>query len=198
MALTFGRPQIQTNGSGTVQDNGAFSLTVIGDGESSDIFVDLSQSPFAMNLGGLVPQDVVVTAFGNQGGTMEVNPNDPMQLGIHVNPGPTGNPMTPGQLVDVAGFLTFDGIVPTPPTVTSLTPTTGSVLGGTVVTITGTGFLNATGVKFGPVPALSFTVVSNTQITAVAPPRAAGMVDVTVTTPFGTTATVAGDQFTFA
>ncbi len=54
----------------------------------------------------------------------------------------------------------------TPPTITGFTPTTGPV--GTVVTITGTGFTGATQVRFNGTPA-TFTVNSNTSITATAP-----------------------------
>jgi large repetitive protein len=50
---------------------------------------------------------------------------------------------------------------------------------------------------FGSVAASSFTVVSAMQINATSPAKAAGTVDVTVTTPEGTSATSSSDQFTF-
>jgi uncharacterized repeat protein (TIGR03803 family) len=53
------------------------------------------------------------------------------------------------------------------PTVTSFTPTSGTV--GTPVTITGMGLTGATRVTFGNVKATSFTVNSATQITATVP-----------------------------
>jgi hypothetical protein len=53
------------------------------------------------------------------------------------------------------------------PTITSFSPTSGSV--GTVVTITGTGFLGASAVKFNGTVATTFTVNSDTQITATVP-----------------------------
>lgn len=188
-----------TFGQGTAQNNGGFSLSVIGNGQDSDLVVDLSQPPFSMSLGSLVPQDVIVTSFGgSRGGTVELNPSSPLQLGIFVLPGSTGNPISVDQVVDVAGYLTFKGVTPVLPTVTTISPATGPVLGGTLVTLTGTGFLGATAVKFGSVPATTFTVQSNTQIVATAPPGTAGMVDVTVATPFGTTAVVVGDEFTYA
>ncbi|MFF8786351.1 IPT/TIG domain-containing protein, partial [Streptomyces sp. NPDC015125] len=52
------------------------------------------------------------------------------------------------------------------------------------MTVTGTGFTGATAVRFGATPAPSFTVVSDTQITATTPPGT-GTVQVTVTTPIG-------------
>ncbi len=54
-----------------------------------------------------------------------------------------------------------------------------------------------TAVKFGGVAASSWVVNSSTQITAIAPPQAAGTVDITVTTPTGTSATSGSDQFTY-
>ncbi|MDB5313637.1 MAG: hypothetical protein JWO38_7839, partial [Gemmataceae bacterium] len=84
------------------------------------------------------------------------------------------------------------------PTVTAVSPATGPTVGGTSVTITGTSFTNATAVKFGTVAAMSFTVNSATSITAVIPAGAAGAVDITVTTPGGTSAASAADRFTYA
>ncbi len=73
-----------------------------------------------------------------------------------------------------------------PPTVTSISPTGGSIAGGTSVTITGTNFTGATAVRFGTLDASSFTVDSDTQITAIAPAGTAGAKDVVVTAPGGT------------
>jgi len=72
------------------------------------------------------------------------------------------------------------------PLVTSISPTMGSTAGGTTVTITGVDFTGATGVDFGGTPATSFTVDSDTTITATTPAHAAGLVNVTVTTAGGT------------
>ncbi|CAB5690482.1 IPTL-CTERM protein sorting domain [Delftia tsuruhatensis] len=83
------------------------------------------------------------------------------------------------------------------PTVTSISPTAGPTAGGTSVTITGTNLSGATAVTFGGTAASGFTVNSGTQITATSPARSAGMVDVTVTTVGGTSATSSADQFTY-
>ncbi|MFE0025463.1 PxKF domain-containing protein [Amycolatopsis sp. NPDC059021] len=86
----------------------------------------------------------------------------------------------------------------TAPTVTSVSPNNGPKTGGTTVTITGTGFTGATAVTFGTTPATSFTVNSATSITATAPAATAvGPVDVTVTTPAGTSTTNPGDVYTY-
>jgi hypothetical protein len=83
------------------------------------------------------------------------------------------------------------------PNVTSVSPTSGPTAGGTSVTITGTGFTGASTVHFGGTVAASFGVNSDTSITAVSPAEAAGTVDVTVTTPGGTSPTSSADDFTF-
>ena len=84
-----------------------------------------------------------------------------------------------------------------PPTVSGVSPTSGTTAGGTDVTITGTGFTGATAVDFGANAATGVTVVSPTSITAISPAGTAGVVDVTVTTPAGTSATSSADQFTY-
>jgi hypothetical protein len=84
------------------------------------------------------------------------------------------------------------------PTVTSVSPSRGIDRGGTRVTITGTGFTNATEVDFDSAdPDFIFTVVSDTEITATTASHADGTVDVTVVTPDGTSAVTPADQFTF-
>jgi hypothetical protein len=85
----------------------------------------------------------------------------------------------------------------TQPTVTSLSPAKGGQAGGKTVTITGTNFVGVSSVKFGAANARSFSVVSPTSIKAVSPAAAPGVVDVTVTTPEGTSATSSQDQLTF-
>ena len=85
-----------------------------------------------------------------------------------------------------------------PAAVTSVSPSAGPTSGGASVTIKGTAFSGATAVNFGSVAATSFTVDSNTQITATSPAENAGTVDVTVTTPAGTSPAGPGDRFRFA
>lgn len=74
------------------------------------------------------------------------------------------------------------------PTVTSLNPSSGSTLGGTSVTITGTDLTGATGVTIGGVAATSVIVNSATSITATTPAGTAGTASVVVTTPAGSNA----------
>jgi hypothetical protein len=83
------------------------------------------------------------------------------------------------------------------PTISAVSPAAGAVGGGTSVTITGTNLVGATAVHFGSTSATSFTVTSATTVRAVAPGGTPGSVDVTVTTPGGTSATSPADQFSY-
>ena len=85
----------------------------------------------------------------------------------------------------------------TRPVVASVSPASGPRTGGAEVTIAGNWFAGATQVSFGSQAARSFTVNSDTRITAVAPAGSVGTVDVTVTTASGQSATSAGDRFAF-
>jgi hypothetical protein len=90
------------------------------------------------------------------------------------------------------------GAVPSArPVITGINPTTGYTTGNTTVTITGQYFLWASAVKFAANNATSFSVVSATQITAVSPVGSAGVADITLTTPNGTSATGSADRFTY-
>jgi hypothetical protein len=84
-----------------------------------------------------------------------------------------------------------------PPDVTGISPASGPAAGGTLVTISGTAFTAATGVKFGSAAATLSNVVSDSQIRAVSPPGQAGTVDVTVTGPTGTSAPGNAAKFTY-
>ncbi len=75
--------------------------------------------------------------------------------------------------------FTYVGAPPVP-TVTAVSPNTGTTAGGTGVTITGTGFTGATAVDFGANAATGVTVNSDTSISATSP-AGSGTVDVTVT-----------------
>jgi hypothetical protein len=74
-----------------------------------------------------------------------------------------------------------------------LAPGSGSVQGGTAVTLTGSGFLPVTQVNFGGTPALSFAINSDTEIVATSPPGQ-GVVEVGVVTAAGDSST---EPFTY-
>lgn len=78
------------------------------------------------------------------------------------------------------GALASGYVYIAPPTVSSISPMSGSTLGGTPVTITGTGFTSGASVTLGGVAATAVTVVNATTITATTGPRAAGTVGILV------------------
>jgi hypothetical protein len=82
-----------------------------------------------------------------------------------------------------------------PPTIASFVPTNGPV--GTIVTINGTKFDNATAVKFASLDAASFTVNSSTQMLATVPVGAVTG-PITVTTPAGSVASATSFVVTVA
>ena len=83
------------------------------------------------------------------------------------------------------------------PTISSISPNTGALAGGTTVTISGTGFASGATVKFGSSNAASVTVNSSTQITAVTPSGSAGTVNIVITNTDTGTVT-ATSAFTYA
>lgn len=76
--------------------------------------------------------------------------------------------------------------------ITSVSPSSGPVAGGTVTTITGYGFTGATGVTFGGTAGTVFSVNSNTMITVTTPAKTAGAVAVQVLHPSGNATLAAG------
>ncbi|MGH3153243.1 MAG: serine/threonine-protein kinase, partial [Streptosporangiaceae bacterium] len=97
------------------------------------------------------------------------------------------------------------------PAVTGVSPASGSTTGGTTVTITGTGLAGARAVHFGGVAGL-ITADSATRIRVTSPPSTGivpitgsgsrtsgtGTVDITVTTPAGTSKTTAAGHYTYS
>jgi alpha-tubulin suppressor-like RCC1 family protein len=92
------------------------------------------------------------------------------------------------------------------PTVSSVSPSTGSPSGGTMVTVTGMGFVEgATTIKFGTTPAASVSCTSwnvsepttESTCTVMSPAHAAGKVNVKATVNKMTSATTTADRFTY-
>ena len=84
------------------------------------------------------------------------------------------------------------------PEITTISPPSGPVTGTTLVTITGKNLTGTTAVSFGGEPAASFTVDSDTEITATAPRTSRpGKVDVSVTTLAGENANTRFDDYVY-
>ncbi|MGB6055836.1 MAG: IPT/TIG domain-containing protein, partial [Burkholderiaceae bacterium] len=103
---------------------------------------------------------------------------------------------TPGGTSDPSASTKYTYALP--PTVSGLSPTSGPSPGGTVVTISGSNFTGATAVHFGGAPATNYRVDSPNQITATTPAFGGnGTIDVTVTTPGGTSTSNASTRYTY-
>jgi IPT/TIG domain-containing protein/WD40 repeat protein len=83
------------------------------------------------------------------------------------------------------------------PVVSAVRPKSGHAAGGTSVLIKGAHLAGASAVKFGSIRASSFTVDSESAITAVSPPGSRGTVDVTVSTHGGASAPSGRDHFRY-
>jgi formylglycine-generating enzyme required for sulfatase activity len=107
-----------------------------------------------------------------------------------------------------AGDLNGDGVVngadlgqllnnwgTCPPSITQVSPLTGSVLGGTVLSITGGGLSEVTAVTVGGAPCTQVTVLSPTLVRATTPAGVAGEAAIRVIAPSGST--LAPTPFTY-
>jgi IPT/TIG domain len=86
------------------------------------------------------------------------------------------------------------------PVVSSVSPSSGAAAGGNGVKISGQFFDEATSVMFGSVPASSFSVDFEGQITAIAPASSQSAVEIRVTGPGGASEVgpaIAGDRYTY-
>ena len=188
---SFDNPTITINGTGFGSEPTGFGPGCSATGEnypySEFVMSDEQQGWQAGIAGDCVGFDIssytptqVVATFGSWYTDEEVGSGTQIHAGDNL-------------IIGLAGSY----ISETVPDVTSVVPDTGPDGGGTTVTINGSGFTGATEVDFGPGNPASFVVNSDISITATSPEAATGPVDVTVTTPVGTSSTSSADQFTY-
>ena len=84
-----------------------------------------------------------------------------------------------------ADQFTYTPGVAGPPQITSVRPNSGDALGGTLVTVSGSGLSPVTSVLFGAQQATTLTVVADSELTVLSPPGT-GIVDVKVVSADGT------------
>lgn len=82
------------------------------------------------------------------------------------------------------------------PEITSVIPSHGPNTGNTAIQISGKGFSGSSAVNFSNIPAASFSVQSDSLITAISPQGFPGTVDITVTNG-GTSSITSQDRFTY-
>jgi len=100
------------------------------------------------------------------------------------------NPKT-GLSATLTGVFTFAN-PPEPPSVESVTPSSGSINGGTPFMVKGEGFYSGAVVTVGGVLCNTIIVLDSNTITAVTPAHALGATDVVVKNMDGQTSTVTG------
>ncbi|HEX7774368.1 MAG TPA: Ig-like domain-containing protein, partial [Pyrinomonadaceae bacterium] len=98
--------------------------------------------------------------------------------------------VAPGKVIFDNFMVKRNTQAPPSPTLSSVSPTSGPISGGTVLTLTGSQFVAGATVTVGGVAATSVNVTSSTSITATAPAHTAGVVSVVVTNPDGGNATL--------
>ncbi|MFB9883871.1 IPT/TIG domain-containing protein [Planobispora siamensis] len=158
---------------------GGSTLTVRGANLASASTVRFGQvnAPFHTVQADGVTHLVVTTPRFDQGGAVDVTVTNPAGV----------SPATP------ASRFTYHP----PPAVTSLSPATALTVGGTTVTLTGTALTGAETVRIGAVT-VPARVLSATSMEFTVPARTqTGGVDVTVTTPYGTSAVVPAGRLTY-
>jgi subtilase family serine protease len=151
-------------------------------------------------------------ALGAHGGQYSASAGYDLATGLGTpiaGSGAVGDPGLIGQLCQAARPSSFPRAVAAgvgtsepglllPPRITKLLPTSGTVRGGTQVTIRGARFTHVRSVMFGTRRAKSFRVLSASSIVAVDPGAQAGLVRVEVTTATGTTSRAVAARFTYA
>lgn len=142
----------------------------------------------------------ITKAFTRSGNAWGVGPYNVLLNGSAApSPLPTAlDPLDHFLLMDtaLAPPESVTDMVAMPPYISSLSPATGPVAGGTAVVIRGLGFTGATGVTFGGTAGTAFSLISDTEIHVTAPAHTAGAVTVVVTRP--TTSATLANAYTYA
>ncbi|MBC3411723.1 autotransporter domain-containing protein [Pseudomonas sp. SWRI51] len=127
----------------------------------------------AVTIGGTAATNIVVVNATTITATTPAHPAGASNVAVS----------TPGGTATLTNAYTYTTPVPT---LSSVSPNSGSTAGGTSVTLTGTNLSGATAVSIGGTAATNIIVINATTITATTPAHAAGASNVAVTTPGGT------------
>jgi IPT/TIG domain/PASTA domain len=175
-------------------DNGKYRLRVLNPAGGLQ-FTAVGSSAVVDPFGAGIPEffETAIPIHAGQAIGLDVEPNGPISIrevpGAHdlIFQPPLGDGSTATGLESSGFHLLFNASVQPVPRVVDLAPASGPLSGGVTVVISGADFLDASAVSFGGVPASSFQVTTEDQITAVVPPGSQpGPVPVSVTTVAGT------------
>ena len=152
----------------------------------------IGNSAGTVNSSGVIVGDPALAALASNGGPTQTQAI--LSSSIAANAGNNALATSAGLTTDQRGFGRAAGAavdlgafeIQVPPTVSSVSPASGPPTGGTNVTITGSDFYSVSSVTIGGVAATAVVVVSPTSITCTTPAHASGVVNVVVTTAFGT------------
>ena len=159
-----GQPSVSSVAPATGSSAGGTVVTINGNG-----FV----SPATVTFGGVPATSVTVVSSFLITATAPPNPVGPVSVLVSGASGAVGG-LTSGFTYELAW-----------PRVTSISPSTGVLSGGTTLTINGSGFAPGATVSIGGQPAPTVSAVSPTQIIVTTPPGPSGNSVVLVTNPGG-------------
>lgn len=115
---------------------------------------------------------LVISRYATLAGKYTLSGNGlPVCLSVPTSDGTDAVTVTPGACKSTTAPV---------PSLSGISPDTGTTTGGTAVTLSGSNFATGDRVLFGTMQAASVTVASSTSITGIAPAHAAGAVTVTV------------------
>ena len=144
---------------------------------------------------GRLPYSIALDSSGNLY-ALNCDDNSADTLDVYA-PGSSGSasPIS-SAVIGTGGFNAWAITIVPAPSISSISPTTGSPSGSQDLTINGAGFQTGATVTVGGVACTSVTVVSPTKITCTTPSGTLGSADVVVTNPDNQTVTDAG-AFTY-
>ena len=156
----YNPPTVSSVSPATGFSTGTTVVTITGVGFRTGATVDFSGAACATPVVNMAGTSITCTAGAHSAGAVNIQvSNTDAQYGVG------------------AGIFTYRAA----PTVTSISPSGGALAGGTLVTITGTGFYAGGTVSFGGSPCTPVTFLSATSMTCTTTSGSAGTATVTVT-----------------
>lgn len=137
-----------------------------------------------VSIGGQAATNISITNAGSISATVPPYLSGSLAADLVVNNGV-------GSII-ASGSYTY---TPQTPTITSLTPSSGGVAGGTMVTIVGTHFTPNTTVSFGGLAGISPTQIDANTLTVIVPPQTNGPVNVMVSNSAGSATATNGFNY---